>query len=179
MKRTFRLVAFAIPSAALLIASSVAWYALAPPPVENLPLPADLIAISSTEGRQLLLSSPDRTDYAQLEPVLVPQSRRAFCGPATSAAVINAALKGQTTVTQSSLFNDTAVSAIKSELAVTLSGLTLEELAQLLRARNVYHELIVFPDDIHETLLHSRWIYTFDRMEAFLTKFLGEPAAGK
>jgi dipeptidyl aminopeptidase/acylaminoacyl peptidase len=52
-------------------------------------------------------------------------------------------------------------------------------LVQLLRARNVYHELIVFPDDIHETLLHSRWMYTFDRMEAFLNKFFGEtPARG-
>ena len=49
-------------------------------------------------------------------------------------------------------------------------------LVQLLRARNVYHETIVFPDDIHETLLHSRWLYTFDRMEAFLNKFFGEPA---
>ena len=52
-------------------------------------------------------------------------------------------------------------------------------LVQLLRARNVYHELIVFPDDIHETLLHSRWLYTFDRMEAFLNKFLGETAGGE
>ncbi|HXT68416.1 MAG TPA: prolyl oligopeptidase family serine peptidase [Vicinamibacterales bacterium] len=50
-------------------------------------------------------------------------------------------------------------------------------LVQLLRTRNVYHELIVFPDDIHETLLHSRWLYTFDRMEAFLNKFFGEPTA--
>ena len=48
---------------------------------------------------------------------------------------------------------------------------------QLLRARNVYHELIVFPDDMHETLLHSRWLYTFDRMEAFLEKFFAEPVA--
>ena len=47
-------------------------------------------------------------------------------------------------------------------------------LVQLLRARNIYHELLVFPDDIHETLLHSRWLYTFDRMEAFLEKFFGE-----
>ncbi len=46
-------------------------------------------------------------------------------------------------------------------------------LVQLLRARNVYHELIVFPDDVHETLLHSRWLYTFDRMEAFMNKFFG------
>ena len=45
-------------------------------------------------------------------------------------------------------------------------------LVQLLRARNIYHELIVFPDDVHETLLHSRWLYTFDRMEKFLHRFL-------
>jgi len=52
-------------------------------------------------------------------------------------------------------------------------------LVQLLRARNVYHELIVFPDDVHETLLHSRWMYTFDRMETFMNKFFGEPAGSK
>ena len=50
-------------------------------------------------------------------------------------------------------------------------------LVQLLRARNIYHELIVFPDDVHETLLHSRWLYTFERMETFLNKFLGENAS--
>jgi dipeptidyl aminopeptidase/acylaminoacyl peptidase len=52
-------------------------------------------------------------------------------------------------------------------------------LVQLLRARNVYHELLVFPDDLHESLLHSRWLYTLDRMEKFLHKFLMEtPVAG-
>jgi len=48
-------------------------------------------------------------------------------------------------------------------------------LVQLLRARDVYYELIVFPDDVHESLLHSRWMYTLGRMETFLHKFLGEP----
>ena len=47
-------------------------------------------------------------------------------------------------------------------------------LVQLLRQRDVYFELIVFPDDVHESLLHSRWIYTLDRMEKFLHKFLWE-----
>jgi dipeptidyl-peptidase 4 len=46
-------------------------------------------------------------------------------------------------------------------------------LVQLLRQRDVYYELIVFPDDTHESLLHSRWMYTLDRMESFLRKFLG------
>src|SRR5579872_3890557 len=50
-------------------------------------------------------------------------------------------------------------------------------LIQLLRQRNVYYELIVFPDDVHESLLHSRWMYTLGRMETFLHKFLGESTA--
>ena len=48
-------------------------------------------------------------------------------------------------------------------------------LVQLLRARKVYHELIVFPDDTHESLLDSRWMYTYARMETFLDKFLKHP----
>ncbi|HVL65822.1 MAG TPA: prolyl oligopeptidase family serine peptidase [Vicinamibacterales bacterium] len=46
-------------------------------------------------------------------------------------------------------------------------------LVQLLRARDVEYELIVFPDDTHESMLHSRWIYTMDRMEKFIDKHLG------
>jgi dipeptidyl-peptidase-4 len=46
-------------------------------------------------------------------------------------------------------------------------------LVQLLRQRDVYFELIVFPDDTHESMLHSRWMYTLGRMEAFFRKFLG------
>lgn len=45
-------------------------------------------------------------------------------------------------------------------------------LVQLLRARNIYHELIVFPDDVHESLIYRRWLYTFDRMERFLDRFV-------
>ena len=52
-------------------------------------------------------------------------------------------------------------------------------LVQLLRARNIYYELIVYPDDVHETLLHKRWLYSFSRMETFLTRFLGENASSK
>ena len=56
-----------------------------------------------------------------------------------------------------------------------LLGVTREhrlEIVQLLRQRDVYFELIVFPDDTHESLLHSRWMYTLGRMETFLRKFL-------
>jgi dipeptidyl aminopeptidase/acylaminoacyl peptidase len=45
-------------------------------------------------------------------------------------------------------------------------------LVQLLRARDVEFELIVFPDDVHDSLIHQRWVYTFERMEQFLKKHL-------
>ena len=45
-------------------------------------------------------------------------------------------------------------------------------LVQLLRARNVHNEVVVFPDDVHESLLYSRWLYTFDRMETFLDRYV-------
>jgi dipeptidyl aminopeptidase/acylaminoacyl peptidase len=45
-------------------------------------------------------------------------------------------------------------------------------LVQLLRAHNVYHELIVFTDDTHEPLTHQRYIYAFNRLEEFIGRFL-------
>src|SRR5690606_23503407 len=45
-------------------------------------------------------------------------------------------------------------------------------LVQLLRAHGVEHELIVVPDDVHESLLHSRWVYTWKRMGDFLSRHL-------
>ena len=45
-------------------------------------------------------------------------------------------------------------------------------LVQLLRAHNVYHELIVYTDDTHEPLLHTRYLYAFNRLEEFIGRFL-------
>ena len=45
-------------------------------------------------------------------------------------------------------------------------------LVQLLRAQGVLHELIVFPDDVHDFLLHERWLVTFDATDAFFDKHL-------
>jgi dipeptidyl-peptidase 4 len=47
-------------------------------------------------------------------------------------------------------------------------------LVQLLRAHGVHHEVIVVPDDVHESLLHSRWVYTWDSMGDFLRRFVRE-----
>ena len=45
-------------------------------------------------------------------------------------------------------------------------------LTQLLRARGVYHELIIIPDDLHESQLYARWMYTWNRMGDFLHRFV-------
>jgi dipeptidyl aminopeptidase/acylaminoacyl peptidase len=47
-------------------------------------------------------------------------------------------------------------------------------LVQLLRAHNVYYELIVIPDDTHESLLHARWVETFNKMGDFFHRFVWE-----
>ena len=46
-------------------------------------------------------------------------------------------------------------------------------LVQLLRAQGVTHELIVFPDDVHDFLLHERWLLTFDATDDFFDRHMG------
>jgi hypothetical protein len=140
MKRLVRYATAAV-GALVLGASAAAWYALSSPPLENLPLAPGLVSISSPEGQRLLASSASKTDHAQLAPHLVAQARRAFCGPATSAALINAALRPQPAVTQASLFN-VAAAGVKGELSVTLGGMTLDELAALLRAHGLQVQVV-------------------------------------
>jgi dipeptidyl-peptidase 4 len=41
-------------------------------------------------------------------------------------------------------------------------------LVQLLRAHDVPYELTVIPDDVHESLIHARWIETWNKMSDFL-----------
>ena len=45
-------------------------------------------------------------------------------------------------------------------------------LVQLLRAHNVPYDLIVYPDDTHEPLLHKRYLYAFNRLEEFVGRYL-------
>jgi dipeptidyl aminopeptidase/acylaminoacyl peptidase len=45
-------------------------------------------------------------------------------------------------------------------------------LVQLLRQKDVPYELIVVPDDTHETLIYDRWMYLWGRMETFLKKYV-------
>ena len=50
-------------------------------------------------------------------------------------------------------------------------------LVSLLRAHNIPHEIMVQPDDTHETLLYRRWLPLWERMEVFLNKHLKKEAS--
>jgi len=48
----------------------------------------------------------------------------------------------------------------------------LTGLVQLLRARNITHELIIFPDEVHDFLVFGKWAMVFNRGDEFLGRFL-------
>jgi dipeptidyl aminopeptidase/acylaminoacyl peptidase len=50
-------------------------------------------------------------------------------------------------------------------------------LVQLLRANDIPHELIVFPDEVHDFLIHERWLISFNAADAFLDRTLLRRAA--
>ena len=45
-------------------------------------------------------------------------------------------------------------------------------LVQLLRAKGVYYELIVFPDDVHDSLLYDRWLLSFNAADDFFKRMI-------
>lgn len=136
MKRGLKFVVIAITAVAMSALSGTAWYALSVPPFHRLALPPDLIDAGAAEGERMLARSSAKTDYDQLLPEFVSQSRRAFCGVATSVAVINAILQPQPRVTQETLFTP-AAAAVHGDLVVSLRGLTLEELARMIQAHGL------------------------------------------
>jgi len=45
-------------------------------------------------------------------------------------------------------------------------------LVNLLRAHGVYYELMVFPDDVHESMIHRNWVETWRHAGDFLRRFV-------
>ena len=48
---------------------------------------------------------------------------------------------------------------------------------QLLRAHNIYHEVIVFPDDVHVALLFQHLLTAFNAADDFFNRFLGKESS--
>lgn len=141
MKQWMRRGAIAVAGCLALGLSSVAWHGFSAPALHRLPLPPDLIDATSAEGKELLAATSARSDYDQLAPYFVPQARGAFCGVASSTIVINAIVHPRPLVTQTTLFTP-AASAVRSDIAVTFGGLTLEQLAGIIRAHGLQVQVV-------------------------------------
>jgi len=133
MKRAFKIICIAFIASGTMGLAGTSWIMLSTPAIHRLALAPDLVDASSASGQQELANAAAKTDYELLAPEFVGQSRRAFCGVATSVTVLNALLHPQPRLNQDSLFTPKA-SAVKGELAVSFSGLTLEQLAGLMEA---------------------------------------------
>lgn len=106
---------------------------LAPPTREALPLPEQLIAIDSVEGRRLLAESGHIADYPSLRTHFQPQVRRAYCGVASAVITLNALRPQAPRLDQGSFFHD-AARDVRHPLHVSYSGMSLAQLGQLLAA---------------------------------------------
>ena len=136
MRRTVRTIATTTVASLVLAVSGISWYAFSSPPEQHLTLGANLINSHSAEGTRLLADSSASVDYGQLLPYFVSQSRRGFCGVATASMLANAALPSRKPLTQANLFA-TDLAGLRANLAVTFGGMTLDQLAALLRSHGL------------------------------------------
>jgi len=132
--------ALAIAASALaLVAGGAIWQlAFRAPAVDLLPLPEGLVSFAAAEGHRMLAESPASTDYPSLSRTFEPQSRPAFCGVASSVAVLNALHPSRPRLTQAGFFADWP-----TELRVTLTGMTLQQLGELLRQHGADAEIVL------------------------------------
>jgi hypothetical protein len=108
-------------------------------------LPPNLISHESARGKKLLAESNFRADYASLQENFVSQSRRAFCGVASSVVAVNSLHNSQPPVTQATIFNNETRKVI-NPLKVTFGGMTLAQLNGILQANQLETKLIYAAD---------------------------------
>ncbi|MFA5941649.1 MAG: phytochelatin synthase family protein [Sinimarinibacterium sp.] len=159
MTRGLRVLGVAVPLLLVLACAAIWNAAFRAPPIHRLALPDGLIALESAAGQRPLGESDFNADYEILSHHFEPQSRPAFCGVASAVAVLNALRGPHARLTQSSFFTDTTDS-VRSSLRITFGGMTLEQLAELLRAHGaeatVFHaadaDLVTFRRIARENL---------------------------
>jgi len=139
--RAWRALAIGVPALALLAGAAVWQLAFSVPAADPLPLPERLIAATAVEGSRLLADSAAVADYQPLMWSFETQRRPAFCGVASSVAVLNALRPSAPRLTQASFFEDLA-----TELHVTFTGMTLQQLATLLRRHGAVVDLVFAKD---------------------------------
>ncbi|WP_368561926.1 phytochelatin synthase family protein [Pseudoxanthomonas sp. UTMC 1351] len=115
------------------------------PSVDLLPLPDNLIALESSVGKKFLAESEFVADYQELMASFVAQSRPAYCGVATSVIALNALRSPGPPLDQSTFFNVTA-RQVKDPLRVSLTGMSLRQLGDLLRAHGADASVVYASD---------------------------------
>lgn len=120
--------------AVLLIGSVLAWHRYFRMPEADLrPLAPGLVAFASPEGQRLLERSRYTADYEPLVANFEGQSRPAYCGVASSVMTLNALRAPHARLDQSTFFSESA-REVRHPLRVTVSGMSLSNLGDLLRA---------------------------------------------
>ncbi len=120
-------------------------FAFSTPKIDLQKLPPNLISNESVTGKQLLAESNFRADYPSLQKNFVSQSRRAFCGVASSVVAFNSLHSTKPPVTQATIFNSEARKIIHP-LKVTFGGMTLAQLNGILQANQLDTKLIYAAD---------------------------------
>ena len=137
MKRVIKIIGIFVVLSIVVI-SIRAWdYSFRPPPINLLPLPTHLIPVDSLQGQEVLAKSSFVSDYSLLTKSFVRQARRAFCGVATSVAILNALYPNQKKIDQSTFFTE-ETQQVRTSFQVTFGGMTLEELRGLLKSHGAH-----------------------------------------
>lgn len=141
MKKAVRAVAIAASTLVLLAGGTIWQLAFRAPAIDPLPLPAQLVPLTAAEGHRLLVEGATRADYPSLATTFESQRRPAYCGVASSVAVLNALRPASPRLTQATFFTD-----LSTELRVTFTGMTLHELGELLRRHGAEADLVYAGD---------------------------------
>lgn len=120
----------------LSVAGGLLWWVMKKPGGTALPLDEALISLESPRGKALLASSTAKGDWLRLKRHFVPQSKRSFCGVASSTIVLNALAVRSPKITQETFFQQRGKGTV-SFWKVLFTGMTLEQLAKLLQRQNI------------------------------------------
>jgi hypothetical protein len=134
VSRAARIVGYGLAGlvAIALAAFGVLYYRVSNPSDDPQQLPPGLIDAASPEGKTALESSTAKSDHAPLIAAFQRQEKGSWCGVA-SAVIALRALHIAPSLTQPAFFND-RTAGVRSELAVTFGGMSLDELGALLEA---------------------------------------------
>ena len=117
----------------------IGMYVFSPPAVHHLALPSNLISLDSDLGQRLLFESHTQQNYVMLSQQFQTQKLPAYCGVASGAIVLNALDPSARPWNQDTFFTP-AAQKIRSPYLVALLGMSLAQLAALLKSHQVQVE---------------------------------------